>query len=338
MIIDILKLILLVSLCIYTSITDIKDGIVQNKVIAISTILGLVLNAVDWLVLPSENIVVQLLNIIIVDLIALLLYAFHFWAGGDCKLVFAICFLVPYSMYISSRNSQITLPLMLGITFSINYVFLLLNSVFLFIKRKKKLNIKHFAVKAHLVIGKWVSCIAYITLINSIIIHFFGSLSKLYLLLINACLVLIISGLNFLRNKYIVIVAIVTGIIIKLIFKQAIIDKISLISYSLAILFILLKVFIDEYNYQTINTAQVKKGMILSLATTIQFTNSKVQGLPKPSTEDLRSRLSEDEATAVRKWEKSKYGAETVQIVTKIPFAIFISIGTICYIILGVWF
>ena len=157
-------------------------------------------------------------------------------------------------------------------------------------------------------------------------------------MLINACLVLIISGLNFLRNKYIVIVAIVTGIIIKLIFKQAIIDKISLISYSLAILFILLKVFIDEYNYQTINTAQVKKGMILSLATTIQFTNSKVQGLPKPSTEDLRSRLSEDEATAVRKWEKSKYGAETVQIVTKIPFAIFISIGTICYIILGVWF
>ena len=100
-------------------------------------------------------------------------------------------------------------------------------------------------------------------------------------------------------------------------------------------MFVVLRLFIDEYNYEIIPTSNVEKGMILSLETSLLFSNSKVKGLPNPSTEDLRSRLTE-EAQSIRRWEKSKYGVSEVKIVRKMPFAIFISLGTLVFIFLGV--
>ena len=67
--------------------------------------------------------------------------------------------------------------------------------------------------------------------------------------------------------------------------------------------------------------------MILSAGTVLSFRVSSVKGLPKNAQESMKAKLTEEEAQAVRRWEKSKYGQPTVVIVRKLPFAILISVG-----------
>ena len=45
----------------------------------------------------------------------------------------------------------------------------------------------------------------------------------------------------------------------------------------------------------------------------------------------MRSRLTEEEAAAVRRWKDSKYGKEMVVTVRKIPFASFIAVGVLLF-------
>ena len=91
----------------------------------------------------------------------------------------------------------------------------------------------------------------------------------------------------------------------------------------------------SEYNYKQIKTSEIKEGMVLSYATVASFSNSRVKGLPQITTEDIQSRISEAEAESIRRWECSKSGLQTITIVRKLPFACFISIGFILFIILG---
>ena len=53
-------------------------------------------------------------------------------------------------------------------------------------------------------------------------------------------------------------------------------------------------------------------------------------------TEDLRSRITSEEAESIHRWEKSAGGKPYVVIVRKIPFAIFIGIGTLAFLIIEV--
>jgi hypothetical protein len=94
---------------------------------------------------------------------------------------------------------------------------------------------------------------------------------------------------------------------------------------------------VEKYNYQSIPTAEVRSGQILSAATVLSFAPSQVKGLPTNCSEDIESKLTEEEAASVRRWEKSKYGRDSVVIVRKIPFAIFLGIGTVAMLVLEVW-
>jgi len=107
-------------------------------------------------------------------------------------------------------------------------------------------------------------------------------------------------------------------------------------SYLLVIGIQALRHIADKYNYAEIPTEDVRKGYILSMNTVVCFIGSKINGLPMAMTEDLRSRLSEEEAESVVRWKGSKQGSETVTIVKKIPFAIFIALGVLVFLILEV--
>ena len=64
----------------------------------------------------------------------------------------------------------------------------------------------------------------------------------------------------------------------------------------------------------------------------MQFTRSRVKGLPEETSEDMKSGITEEQAEAIRRWKDSKYGKETIIIVRKIPFAIFIFLGTVVFL------
>ena len=53
-------------------------------------------------------------------------------------------------------------------------------------------------------------------------------------------------------------------------------------------------------------------------------------------TEDMRDRITEAQAQAVQRWGKSKSGSDTIVIVKKIPFAIFLVVGTFIYVLIRV--
>lgn len=83
----------------------------------------------------------------------------------------------------------------------------------------------------------------------------------------------------------------------------------------------------ESYNYKRIPTASVRKGMILSSRTVFSFAKSRVKGLPCDMSEGMKARLTEEEVSAIHRWEESVYGSHEVIIVRKLPFALFISIG-----------
>ena len=104
--------------------------------------------------------------------------------------------------------------------------------------------------------------------------------------------------------------------------------------FVLGIMFV--RMVAEKYNYQEIPTAEVRAGQILSAATVMLFQTSRVRGLPGGMTEDLRSRITSEEAESIHRWEKSVGGKPHVVIVRKIPFAIFIGVGTLAFLIIEV--
>ena len=112
------------------------------------------------------------------------------------------------------------------------------------------------------------------------------------------------------------------------------VGSIRLLYYAISFFYVVFQIFIAEFNYQEIKTEDVRSGMILSMGTSMNFLRSRVKGLPGVSFEDMRSRITIDEADAIRRWGKSKNGSDKVVIVRKVPFALFISIGCMMYLLI----
>ena len=74
--------------------------------------------------------------------------------------------------------------------------------------------------------------------------------------------------------------------------------------------------------------------MILSSFSSVLMQTSITPGLPGVSTENLKSRLTSEEVDSIQIWAKATH-TQSLTVVKKIPFAIFISIGFLCYCILG---
>lgn len=338
-IIIIAKIFLLCILCIYASVSDIRQGIIKNTVVFMAAVIGLLLDAVGWILFDSTNIIAQIMNITAVSAVSLLLYGLHIWAGGDCKLMIAIAVLVPYELYVPIYGRKNTLALVIAVIFGLSYLFLVADSVILRLRGKRRADKRTLQTQFKTVLWRWACSVAYILFINQLLAWIFPeTISDFQILLwvINICIVFIVSGFSVLQRKSLVCTVVALEIVAQIVLHQQILSKIMVINYVFAVFFILLRILIDAYNYETIATADVQKGMILSSATTMLFIHSKVKGLPGISSEDLRSRLTEEEAASVRRWESSKYGCTTVQIVRKIPFAIFISIGTMAFLAIGV--
>lgn len=338
MIVIILKLLLIVFLAFYSSITDIKEGIVKNRMLLIVGAFGLSLDLIGWIVYESA-IVTHLVNIAIVSFLSILLYAFHIWAGGDCKLMVVFSLLVPCSFYPPIFSPLFRLPFILAITFGLSYIYLLFDSLNRAIRKKEEIDWSTTKQRFKTILWNWISCLSYIILLDQIILYFFSERlenNSWILLFVNIAFVTLVSGIPALKRKWIVFIIVIIDTIIKITLHQELLNKTMLINYSIAIVFIVLRLLIDNYNYETIETNQVKRGMILSASASALFINSRIKGLPSVSTEDLRSRLTEEEAASVRRWGLSTHGTPNILIVRKIPFAIFLSLGTVSFMVIGV--
>ncbi len=96
---------LIILLGIYVSYTDIKNGIIQNKILLLMSIMGIIINIVYFIILKNEFLAIYFINLIIVSIIAICFYIFHLWVAGDSKLLICINILFPARLYGNDKFS-----------------------------------------------------------------------------------------------------------------------------------------------------------------------------------------------------------------------------------------
>jgi preflagellin peptidase FlaK len=299
-------------------------------------IAAIIIDVIHYGVLAQEYTVLFAENSASLIALGMILYFSHILAGGDCKLLIVIALMVPAELYWNVSDETFTLWYALCLMFLCGFVYLLVETVILFLKDNQRDRFKQVGMDLGRSILNYGMTIVYIAALSHIYLLFVQPYFSLPGMVYTLICILAIWGLNAVevfRSK-VLLVAVLIFDILMTIFTGNITINTFWLSYVVVLLFIMIRIFINKYNYQNIPTESVRKGMILSQATTILFQQSRVKGLPRVSDESLKSRLSEEEAEAVRRWESSKYGQPSVNIVRKMPFGVFMFSGLLLYLVI----
>ena len=241
-------------------------------------------------------------------------------------------FLIPARFYYKGNHVTATAVIMILI-FSLAYLYIIGESVYLAIKEKNAFTKHMVKINGKQMLCQYIKCACMVTMFSTAVklaAPQFYAFNKELMMIVNMVVVLLCCDIKFL-DKPLPLICLSLLTILFIFAANAARLGVNLTIYPVVLPVLLLRFFAERYNYKTIPTADAEKGMVLSYATVVSFAPSAVKGLPTQTTEDIRSRLSEEEADSIRRWATSKYGQPTITIVRKIPFAIFISGGTAVY-------
>ena len=337
-------LILLVVICggIATK-TDFIEGRIFNKVLLRLSLPMIFLDIIYYGYYVRDSLAFFLINTIFAYIFAIFLYAFHIWAAGDAKLIGVLLLGLPGRYLDFLPNGIAPIFIIYVIIFSIAFLYLCGDSLqrsindgsFFHQKIHMKGNFSHFFLSYFfMIINISISNIALLILRR-------GALIQDSIAVMGIDFMLILIFLRFrdsIKQRTLMIITCLEWIIMFVLFGFSIIPfRFSwsyLRSWVFAIIVMYLRSLAEQYNYQVINTYDVKEGMIPAAVTILQFQSSRIKGLPTCMTEDLRARLSSDEVVAINRWGNSKNGKDHITIVSKLPFAIFIYIGVLIFLAL----
>ncbi len=323
---------------IYVIYTDLKYGIVKNRAILLSLLLGSVINGIYYR-FCNTYLKEFCLNLIAIMLISLFLYCRHYWAAGDSKLLICMTMLIPGRLY---NTDSVFLPgiYCLMFIFIVSFLYVTAESLWAWVRKHSafhypKVSLRQMAILA----GQYIVILVLVRLITSVWRIVFGELYFKHLMVfsvINIILINLVISTGLFNRRRVFFAALLFAVasaaflhcnnhkeIIFVIKNSFIIWAVYGVSY-----------FVNGYNYQEILTKEVKPGMILSSSTIMLLSTSKIKGLPQDGSEDMRARLSEEETKAIIRWGESSKGRDKILIVKKIPFAVFIVLGTVLYIVL----
>ena len=330
----------LIALLIYTSVTDCIQGTIKNQAIVISGAIAITLDIVYYTVWGRQYLHLFFSNIIFLGVIVLLFYAYHLWAGGDSKLLFVVGLFIPANFYEGIFSRFIILIL----SFSAAIFYVVGETIVFGIKQHSLFSKPHFQMDYSRFVFSYIFMAGATMLCNWLLMYCLQNTEWQSLTLYTAMDFIIVLSLIQVRNRLskrrlgIAAVGIaIMVVVLSLVTDVHINNQVNLFSCIFVFGLICIRSTAERYNYQIIPTSEVRKGQILAASTVISFSKSKVQGLPRVLTEDLRARLTQEEVNSIYRWEKTKYGKPYIMIVRKIPFAIFIAIGTILFLILRIF-
>ena len=241
--------------------------------------------------------------------------------------------LIPARLYETGNMVLVPGIYLFVMIFLLAYIYVLSESViYLFGQKKRYQGNKLTRQKVKSFVVQYLISMLYLTALGSVWRVFFERLYDENIILFttgNIFAVILINKIQFLRSKICILIITLIDLYV-IVFQHGV--RFQLISLLILLIIYLLRHFMNEYNYEEIPTEAVKKGMVLSYMVIMQFTRSRVKGLPEETSEDMKSRITEEQAEAIRRWKDSKYGKETIIIVRKIPFAIFIFLGTVVFL------
>lgn len=328
---------LLTLLCCLCAASDIKNGTVPNRLLATFLVVAAVYDAVcyGWLARDLDG--PFLLNVALVSLVSLVLFYTHSFAGGDCKMAIVLALLYPAGCYMRVQDFDCTLVAALLIAFIFGYAYLLVHSISLVVKKRAGIATVAYIKDSVLVFAQsYLASISYISMIVCLMSLFggFNSSMKAWVTRMACVAVALCTGrYPGLRNWRCFLPAATVALVLSVLSRTI---PLSLRPENVALVFFLsiCNATIKTTIYEQIAVDDLKKGMILTLLSSMLMQTSKTKGLPGISTEDLRSRLSEEEVESVRTWAKATK-TTSLTIVKKIPFAVMISAGYMMCAILG---
>ncbi len=335
-IISSLLLLTLIVACFYFSYTDLKyNQIKTNKLLAFGVV-GVVLDILLYGGYQQDKAKYAALAFIVLVIIAVGLYAMHIWAAGDSKLMILLGMLVPPLN--SERGIMMFNEIMIPVyAFGLGFLYLIADTGIHLIKREYHINRMQISDRIKMSACQFVVNCVYIVAILKIenfILQKWDFQLGSFQLIFNICLLILISRIPVLYSK--TAFGIILGASVLYSFGTGVwmLEPIRIVYYCVSFLYVVMQIFIGEFNYKEINTEDVREGMILSMGTSMMLMQSRIKGLPGISFEDMRSRINAEEVEAILRWKKSKRGKDKIVIVRKVPFALFISFGCMLYLVI----
>lgn len=329
---EIISLCLMVCLCIICTRSDLRTGFIYNKVLAVFLVLAVVIDVIYYGLFVNDLLTDFLINIAVVAIVSLYLFYTHSFAGGDCKMTIVASLLFPARYYWELGNSNITLVFAIAFALFAGYCYLLGDSLWSIAKKKVVITFDYVKQMIFSFLKSYIAATVYISLFNSILMTISNYIVEVNVWFIRLmCLIVAwcIGRFPVFKKWGVFIPAACVVILVSVVTKTSPVS-LNLENYVLVLLLLLCQMTIKTTIYEKVEVSQLKKGMILTTLSSVLMQKSITKGLPGVSTEDLRSRLTEDEISSIKIWAKATR-TDSLMIVKKIPFAIFISIGFLLY-------
>ena len=331
-IIMIVYLLIVVSFCAYT---DWKRFKIYNKIMLFASIPAIVFVVIYYIQYP-DLLTVFITNMISAVVIGIIFFALKIWGAGDSKLWIFINLLYPGKYYMITRYMLFPSMIVLMFIFIEAFAYVIGESVFIrFFKKDQGIGEWRIAIDKNWIINLAFSMIV-LSFIYSLLAYLLGEYfesNQVFFVLIG--LVLSMRFTTVKRKTKMIAIMILLPSYLALLFVTKQMPDLRM--YVISLILIVISQwglhFADKYNYMWIPTSSVKSGMILSIFSVQMMLGSRVKDLPQFTDETTKCRLSEEEADAVRRWERSKNGKEHIMIVRYIPFAIFMLIGIVSYLV-----
>ena len=320
----------LLAVGLVSAYTDFRGGIIPNRLILAGLAAGVLCHAALLLLGAAPYYPYWLLCMAIADALAFGMFWGKLWAAGDAKLFMTLFFLTPPRLFDSGQLSNSVIPYIF--IFIPALLWMLGDSVLRF-ARKEPRKRQPFDLK-----GWAVSClktIVEVTMVHSVIFALFPDFVQNNELLFFSLIMVyayICGNTDIMRRWAVVAIhaAVTAGLWICMGWGLAVPD---FRGYLILVLVMVIQRVAGLYNYQLLPTAKAARGMIPAAETVILFQPSRVQHLPEDASEQLTAKMTEEQADAVRRWEKSAYGRPEIWIVRKVPFAFMIALGFIAWMI-----
>ena len=326
-------LFLILVILIIGTYTDLKYGIIPNKLIFPCIIFGVIYKL-------FTSISINLLgSIVLASVVSLILFYLKIWAGGDCKLYLAIILLMPNSIIESTFYGISYIVWIPILAFLIGYFYIIGDSFYQKLKQHKKNNNLHTKAKNDFI--RYIKYYVVIIFINYCMNNLFKylniQLNTWMYMIISFGLIYMFIKIKILEEKFFILFVIFIDIYIGVINLNLLFNIKQLLIWLAIIISSLLKHFNNDYNYEEIVIEQLKPGMILSTTSSYIFFNDKLSKYKRISDETLRSRLTESDITQIKEVSSKRDYIKTITIMKKIPFALFISLSVIVVILKGVF-
>ena len=317
-----------------SSYTDFTKGIIPNRILLAGLITGALLHLAFLLFGAIDYYLQWLLNMVIADLQAFVLYMGKLWAAGDAKLFMVLYWLTPPILLDGTNFEQAIVPYICIFIPALFWV--IIDSIYRFINKSPVKMTKHVNLKDTIIsfVVVFLEATAFYVII-SLLFSSFTRANEMFVTLLIMIYAYLCSTCRVMKKWYVISLHGAIFILF-LILNHWQFGILRWLNFLILLLVIIFQSFVSRYNYKQIAPSEVQKNMILSADTVIAFRKSRIQSLPMDYSEEITAKITEQEAQAVKRWAKSKNGTEYIWIVRKIPFAIMIETGFIMWMIIRI--